>query len=99
MPACDAPDPTDFDPFAPGRVFCVGIAGSGVRAMAELLHGFGWEVAGTDRTKPDVVARLRARGVAATHDPDGRTWDRRPDFLLFSPAVPPSDPRPDTGGA
>ena len=88
MPA----DPTDFDPFAPGRVFCVGAAGSGVRAMAELLHGFGWSVSGTDRAKPDVLARLAAKGVAATHDPGGRTWDERPDFLLHSPAVPETDP-------
>ena len=80
------------NPFTPGRVFCVGLAGSGVRAMAELLHGFGWQVAGTDRAKPDVLARLRAKGVAATHDPDGGTWDERPDLLLFSPAVPPTDP-------
>ena len=85
-------DPTDFDPFAPGRVFCVGLAGSGVRATAELLHGFGWEVSGTDRAKPDALARLAAKGVDATHDPGGRTWDGRPDFLLFSPAVPESDP-------
>ena len=85
-------DPTDFDPFAPGRVFCVGAAGSGVRAMAELLHGFDWNVTGTDRAKPDVLARLAAKGVAVTHDPAGRTWDERPDFLLFSPAVPATDP-------
>ena len=88
MPA----DPTDFDPFAPGRVFCVGAAGSGVRAMAEMLQGFGWQVTGTDRAKPDVLARLAAKGVAVTHDPDGMTWDEGPDFLLHSPAVPPTDP-------
>ena len=85
-------DPADFDPFAPGRVFCVGAAGGGVRAMSELLHGFGWQVSGTDRAKPDVLARLAAKGAAVTHDPDGRTWDERPDFLLHSPAVPETDP-------
>ena len=83
----------DLDPLTPGRVFCVGAAGSGVRALAELLHGFGWEVSGTDRAKPDVLARLHARGPAVTHDPGGRTWiGAKPDLLLFSPAVPPSDP-------
>ena len=85
-----------LDPFAPARVFCVGAAGSGVRAMAELLHGFGWEVRGTDRAKPDVLARMRAKGLAVTHDPQGRSWaergDPRPDLLLHSPAVPPTDP-------
>ncbi len=85
-----------LDPFIPGRVFCVGAAGSGVRAMAELLHGFGWTVAGTDRGKPDVLARMRANGMAVTHDPAGRGWDGsrdgRPDLLLHSPAVPPPDP-------
>ena len=95
MPA----DPTDFDPFAPGRVFCVGVSGSGVRAMAELLHGFRWEVAGTDRAKPDVLARLAARGPRVTHDPHGRVWDERPDFLLHSPAVPESDPARDRAAA
>ncbi|NNJ25862.1 glutamate ligase domain-containing protein [Alienimonas chondri] len=85
-----------LDPFTPARVFCVGAAGSGVRAMAELLHGFGWTVAGTDRGKPDVLARMWAKGLAVTHDPEGRVWDEstdgRPDLLLYSPAVPPTDP-------
>ncbi|MFH5804635.1 glutamate ligase domain-containing protein [Alienimonas sp. DA493] len=81
-----------LDPFSPGRVFCVGAAGSGVRAMAELLHGFGWQVSGTDRGKPDVLGRMRAKGLAVAHDPDGNMWDERPDLLLFSPAVPPTDP-------
>ena len=81
-----------LDPFAPARVFCVGAAGSGVRATAELLHGFGWTVAGTDRGKPDVLARMRARGLAVTHDSEGRDWDERPDLLLHSPVVPPTDP-------
>ena len=85
-----------LDPFLPARVFCVGAAGSGVRAMVELLHGFGWEVRGTDRAKPDVLARMRAKGLAVTHDPQGRSWaergDPRPDLLLFSPAVPETDP-------
>ncbi|QDT16375.1 glutamate ligase domain-containing protein [Alienimonas californiensis] len=80
-----------LDPFTPGRVFCVGTAGSGVRAMAELLHGFGWTVAGTDRGKPDVLARMRAKGLAVTHDSGGRSWDERPDLLLYSPAVPSTD--------
>ena len=80
------------DPFAPGRVFCVGAAGAGVRAMAELLHGFGWEVSGTDRAKPAALERMRAKGLAVTHDPAGRSWDERPDLLLHSPAVPATDP-------
>ena len=81
------------DPLTPGRVFCVGAAGSGVRALAELLHGFGWAVTGTDRAKPDVLARLRARGPAVTLDPAGRAWDGpAPDLLLRSPAVPDEDP-------
>jgi len=81
-----------LDPFTPGRVFCVGAAGSGVRAMAELLHGFGWQASGTDRGKRDVLERMRAKGLAVTHDPEGRSWVERPDLLLYSPAVPPTDP-------
>ncbi|HKW51440.1 MAG TPA: Mur ligase domain-containing protein, partial [Candidatus Eisenbacteria bacterium] len=52
------------------RIHLVGIGGSGMSGIAEVLLNLGYEVSGSDVKEGDVVARLRELGarVAGSHD-------------------------------
>ena len=51
------------------RIHLVGIGGSGMSGIAEVLLNLGYEVSGSDTKESEVVARLRTLGarIAATH--------------------------------
>ena len=72
------------------RVHCVGVGGSGVRAIAEVLVRSGFEVSGSDEKPSDVTARLAGRGVTvfAGHDA-AHVGDA--DVVVMSSAVRPSN--------
>jgi len=65
----------------------IGIAGAGMRSLAEVLLGWGWQISGSDLV-PDSVRSLAAAGAcihgghAATHVPPGA------DVVIYSDAVP-----------
>lgn len=69
-----------------------GIGGSGMSALAGVMHGSGFRVQGSDRAEGAAVADLRARGVevfaghAAAHVTPGL------DALVFTAAVPSDNP-------
>ena len=75
----------------PQRVHLVGIAGSGMRALADVLLGFGWQLSGSD-LDVSAVESLVAKGVrlfsghAAAHLPADA------DELIYSDAVPAKNP-------
>ncbi len=71
------------------RAFCVGMAGSGMQAVAEWLVAAGWQVSGSDRTTtPAMIEHFRTLGVRL--DLQGETAQLPPqlDLLIYSPAVP-----------
>lgn len=75
------------------RVHLVGIAGSGMRALAEYLRDAGWAVSGTDPgLTPAGVRRFAGMGIraetthAAEHLPPGAA------LLVYSQAVGPDNP-------
>jgi len=71
----------------------VGVCGSGMKALAELLTGQGCTVTGSDSHLSDARASLFAqRGlrVHAGHQP--LNVDPRVDVLIYSPAVGPNNP-------
>ncbi len=45
------------------RVHFIGIGGSGMRPLAEILHSKGYELSGSDNNESDNVIRLRALGI------------------------------------
>ena len=46
------------------RVFCVGMAGTGMKAIAEWFSAAGWQVSGSDRSAtPEVIAQFHSRGM------------------------------------
>ena len=90
---CDA-KPTDCGSWAPPtspRAHLVGIAGSGMRALADVLLGRGWRIGGSDLTL-DPVEQLVAAGVqlrgghAAEHLPE------QTDLVVYSDAVAADNP-------
>lgn len=83
----------DFGCLRSGPAHLVGVCGSGMRALAELLVGLGWRVTGSDASPdPAIAEKLIRRGVIvhAGHHPE-----HLPDhggLLVFSPAVSETNP-------
>jgi UDP-N-acetylmuramate--alanine ligase len=66
----------------------VGICGSGMKALAEMLSGLGWMVSGSDlQPPPDGLELLGRKGfqVHRGHSPDFVPGDA--DLLIYSPAI------------
>ncbi|MGI9023845.1 MAG: UDP-N-acetylmuramate--L-alanine ligase [Acidimicrobiales bacterium] len=82
-------EPVDLS--RPRRIHLVGIGGSGMSAIAEVLIAQGHQVSGTDMAPSPVVDRLRSLGVDATvgHDA-GAVGDA--EIVTPSTAVPPANP-------
>ncbi len=71
----------------------VGICGSGMRALAELAHGLGWNVSGTDAGgSPSLIQAMRQRDwcVSTEHSADAIPADC--DVVVHSPAIPSTNP-------
>ena len=73
------------------RIHCVGIGGSGMSGIAEVLHQLGYSVSGSDLGQSAMIERLKAMGIpvlgehAATHVAEA-------DVLVVSSAINPSNP-------
>ena len=66
------------------RVHLIGIAGSGMRSLADVLSAAGWQVSGSDlELDPALVGRFAVRG---THHADA--IDKSVDLVIHSVAVP-----------
>lgn len=87
------PDPADASCTSPRAAHLVGVAGSGMRALAELLLDCGWRLTGSDLAASDSARlALEARGlvVRPVHRDEHLPADA--DLLIYSPAVPASNP-------
>jgi UDP-N-acetylmuramate--alanine ligase len=73
------------------RVHFVGVGGSGMSGIAELLANLGYEVTGSDAKRTEVTARLAKLGVTVW---EGHAADRvaRADVVVTSSAVPATNP-------
>ena len=73
------------------RIHCVGIGGSGMGGIAEVLHQLGYQVSGSDLQQSAVTRRLEGLGIpisqshAADHVADA-------DVLVVSSAIDPANP-------
>tara|TARA_Y100001001_G_scaffold83732_1_gene81927 strand:+ start:352 stop:639 length:288 start_codon:yes stop_codon:yes gene_type:complete len=47
----------------PNKIFFIGIGGSGMSGLAEVLFNLGYEVSGSDIKESDVTERLRVLGI------------------------------------
>ena len=69
----------------------VGIGGIGMSGIAELLHGAGYEVSGSDLASSPATARLRAAGVRVAEG-HAAAHVGAPDVVVVSSAVPADNP-------
>lgn len=73
------------------RIFMVGIGGSGMSGIAEVLAGLGYSVVGSDLQETPVVTRLRALGITV-HIGHQSEHIVGVDVLVVSSAINPSNP-------
>jgi UDP-N-acetylmuramate--alanine ligase len=70
----------------------VGICGSGMKALAELLNAQGWEITGSDsNASMAVVTALAGRGLRIHPGHKGGFVPEETDVLVYSPAVGPEN--------
>jgi UDP-N-acetylmuramate--alanine ligase len=70
----------------------VGVCGSGMKALAELLSAMGWSISGSDNNGSEaVVAALSRRGLRVHPGHHGRFLPEKSDVLVYSPAVGPEN--------
>ena len=70
----------------------VGVCGSGMRALAELLTEMGWALSGSDNNASEpVVTALSHRGLRIHSGHHGRSVPDTTDVLIYSPAIGPDN--------
>ncbi|MDP1797224.1 MAG: UDP-N-acetylmuramate--L-alanine ligase [Planctomycetaceae bacterium] len=70
----------------------VGVCGSGMRGLAELMHGLGWNLSGSDlNPPPESIQSLMRRGFAFHQGHAAEHVPPNVDVLIFSPAIPASN--------
>ena len=73
------------------RIHCVGIGGSGMSGIAEVLHQLGYQVSGSDLGQSAMIERLTGLGIPVmnAHREDNVA---EADVLVVSSAIDPSNP-------
>ena len=75
------------------RLYCVGMAGTGMKAIAEWFAAAGWQVSGSDRSAtPKATAQFQSRGIRLYPDHSAEHLPQKIDLLIYSPAVPETNP-------
>ncbi len=74
------------------RFHLVGVGGSGMSALARLLHGAGAEVTGSDAVGGEVLHTLRNEGITTWAGDRPERVAGESGWVVRSAAVPPSDP-------
>lgn len=74
------------------KIYMVGIGGIGMSALAQLLRARGSAVVGSDREVSPTTEMLAERGIAIMIGHDGRAIPADTDLLIYSDAVPSSNP-------
>lgn len=77
----------------PKKVFCIGIGGIQVSALAKFLHAQGVEVCGADAAESEMTKDLRARGIDVVIGDDPEATPQDAQFVVYSSAVPETHPQ------
>lgn len=73
------------------HIHFVGIGGSGVSSLAQLMHLKGMKVSGSDKELSIRTEKLRSLGISIAIGNDFTTLPEATDLLVYSPAVPEAD--------
>lgn len=73
------------------RIHCIGVGGSGMFPIVQILRSQGYEISGSDNNESDIVKAERALGINIVmgHSPDNI---RGADLILYTAAIMDSNP-------
>ncbi len=74
------------------NIYCVGIGGSGVSALAAILKKSGKNVSGSDSNLSPTTEKLRLMGIPVQVGHNGQNPPDNTDLLIYSPAVKENNP-------
>ncbi len=74
-----------------GNIFCIGIGGIGLSALARYFVHVGYEVSGSDSTDSELLDTLRSEGIEIFIGHTGTHISTRFDFVVYSIAVSPTN--------
>lgn len=78
--------------FKPQSVYCIGIGGIGLSALAQLLHADGISVSGSDRGESQITTLLQQQGMQVVFEQDGSAVPETAEMIIYSGAVPANHP-------
>ena len=73
------------------RIHFIGIGGSGMSPIAEILHHKGYSITGSDRAVSDTLERVRSWGIPVSMENRADNVDGA-DLVVYSAAVPKDNP-------
>jgi UDP-N-acetylmuramate--alanine ligase len=72
----------------PKKVYCIGIGGIGVSALARFFASGNAQVSGSNNGESEELALLRKRGITVYTSHDKKHVPKDADLVIFSPAIP-----------
>lgn len=73
------------------HIHCIGIGGSGMFPLVQILHTRGYEITGSDNNESDIVAAERAMGITVIMGQKAENI-RGADLILYSAAIMETNP-------
>lgn len=70
------------------KVYCIGIGGIGMSALAQLLHERGMQVVGSDQSASPVTDTLRNKGVHVYFEQNSQNITDDIDLVIYTIAIP-----------
>lgn len=69
-------------------MYCIGIGGIGMSALARYFHARGVSVSGYDKTKSPLTLELEASGIPVHYEANTNLLPKQVDLVMFTPAIP-----------
>lgn len=73
------------------RVHFIGIGGSGMCPLAEILHSEGYEISGSDNNESETLSRVRALGIPVMMGQRAENVENK-DMIIYTAALLPDNP-------
>ena len=73
------------------RVHFIGIGGSGMCPLAEILHNEGYKLSGSDNNETDTLARIRSMGIPVTLGQKAENINGA-EMIIYTAALLPDNP-------
>lgn len=74
------------------KIYCIGIGGIGLSAVAQILHAQGHKVSGSDMNVSDITTRLNKKGITVFEKQVSGNIDESFDLVIYSEAIPQENP-------